>query len=138
MTGGAYRPGSTPRTSTATIGPIGLPPAQGERAQVLDQCYQTFAEALERQHCRKLDVPLQRRSTRGAPARIKKALARRRGKAHFKSWTSHARPLHWLKKWVQTVLRYIQAVDSEAVSAVYLQEDLQDCYAEFRTIPELI
>ena len=118
--------------------PLGRPPSQGEKAQVLDQCYGTFADVFEETLCVLLDVPRQRRSQRGAPARIKRVQARRRGKAHFQAWNTFIRPLHWLKKWVQSALRYVQGCDTELQSAIGLKDDLLDAYSEFRTVPVLI
>ncbi len=118
--------------------PLGLPPSQGEKAQVLDQCYASFADAFEEALCLKLDVPWMRRSQRGAPARIKKVPARRRGRNDFKAWASFIRPLYWLKRWVQTALKYAQHYETGLPSAYGLRDDLQDSYAEFRSIPVLI
>jgi hypothetical protein len=118
--------------------PLGRPPSQGEKAQVLDQCYTQFADLFEETLCLLMDVPRQRRSQRGAPARIKRVQARRRGRAHFQAWTSFVRPLYWIKKWVQTALRYVQGCETELTSAVGLRDDLQDAYSEFRSIPTLI
>ena len=50
--------------------PLGIPSSQGEKAQILDQCYGTFADVFEETLCVLLDVPRQRRSLRGEPARI--------------------------------------------------------------------
>ena len=35
-------------------------------------------------------------------------------------------------------MRYVQGYETELIPAANFKDDLQDCYAEFRTIPELI
>ncbi len=120
------------------IWPLGRPPSQPEKAQILDQCYSTFARIFENTLCVLLDVPLQRRSRRGHPAHIKKVQSKRRGRAHFQSWTSFVRPLHWLRRWVQSALRYVTGGSTELTSALHLKDDLQDTYTEFRSVPSLI
>ncbi len=48
------------------------------------------------------------------------------------------RPLYWLKRWVQSALRYVQGGEVEVTSALGLKDDLLDTYSEFHSVPSLI
>jgi hypothetical protein len=113
---------------------------QREQAQLLDVIYGDFVTAFEREVCAQTDTPLRRRSNRGRAPRIRMVASSVSAATHLQSWHSLDRPLHWLHSWTMSVLRYIQAMggSDSATTAEWLARDLEDCPAEFRSMPPLI
>ena len=107
---------------------------------MLDEIYSDFVAAFEQEICDQTDTPKRRRSNRGRAAKIRWVASSVRAETHMKSWHSLDRPLHWLHAWTQHVLRYIQAMggSDSATTAEWLARDLEDCPAEFRSMPPLI
>ena len=111
--------------------------AQRERLQILDQFYAHFVHEFEMQICELTDTVPKRRSGRGRAPRIRWVTSERRAKEHMKCWHTLERPLHWILRWLQDVLRYVES-DGSDTTADSLAADLEDCPAEFRSLETLI
>ena len=112
--------------------------SQPERLQILNQLYAEFVQLFEIHVCERTDTPLQRRSRRCRAPRIRWVQAETRSKQHFKSWHTLERPLHWMQRWIQDVLRFLEAPPDADNTLDTLQADLDDCPAEYRSVPALI
>ena len=104
---------------------------------MLGEVYVHFVAELEQQVCEKTDTPRRRRSRRGRAPRIRWIDASTRCQEHRASWRTLVRPLQWIQSWTQDVLRYLSGTSPDTSSPL-LQQDLDDCPAEFREIPSLI
>ena len=111
--------------------------SQAERQQVLDQCYAKYVRAFEAQICSATDTPRRPRSTRGQPPIVKHVPVVDKAKRHMKSWHALDKPLFWLLRWTQDVLRLLAVPDDES-TAQHLNEELHECPQEFRAVPALI
>ncbi len=107
---------------------------------MLDVIYSDFVTAFETEVCAQTDTPRRRRSNRGQAPGIRWVASSVSAATHMQSWHSLDRPLHWLHSWTQSVIRYIQAMrgSSTDTTAEWLSKDLEDCPAEFRSLPPLI
>ncbi len=112
--------------------------SQWENVQVLDQVYDKFVRYFEQQVCLCTDTPQRRTSTRGRPPRIRWIEGHKKAERQLKSWRSLDRPLVWMTIWVQNVIRYVSGHQEEGTTAGYLEQDLQECPTEFRSVPALI
>ncbi len=105
--------------------------SQAERLQILDQCYGPYVRAFEAQICQVTDTPPRPRSRRGQPPTVKYVPVATKAKNHMKSWHALDKPLFWILRWTQDVLRFLDALDDDA-SAHSLHEELQECPQECR------
>ena len=112
--------------------------SQPERLQVLDQLYAHFVLLFEQHICERTDTAPRRRSGRGRVPRIRWVESEARGKQHFKSWHTLERPLHWLVRWIQDVLRHLESQEAADGTMEALSAALEDCPSEFHSLPPLI
>ncbi len=119
------------------LGSVERPHSLREGQQALDEVYAHFVSEMEKQVCERTDTPKRRRSRRGRPPQIRWIDAATRCQEHRASWRTLLRPLQWIQSWIQDVLRYIGG-NYQDTTAPMLQQDLEDCPAEFRQFPCLI